>query len=219
MSSLIRVGVLDEQELVRCGLRAHLASQPGIEVSGTYDCVSGVLHSIRKGNIDLLLMGHVLEDSDRKKLIDALQKHHPELRMLAYLADPCPATAAWLFKLGVHGIVCRSEPLEACVQAIRLLVTGGRYLGACIAIAEMGEVVGKPLEADDPAMTLISHPSLSLREREVLRLCISGLTVTRIAEIFGRSLKTVSTQKRSAYRKLGLENDMDLFKTLSRYHA
>jgi two-component system capsular synthesis response regulator RcsB len=37
------------------------------------------------------------------------------------------------------------------------------------------------------------------------------MTVTQIASKFGRSLKTISAQKSSAYRKLGIESDVQLF--------
>lgn len=53
---------------------------------------------------------------------------------------------------------------------------------------------------------------LSPREREVLRCCLEGLTLTQISEKFSRSIKTVSAQKRAAYRKLGIQNDCQLFK-------
>ncbi|PRB90095.1 hypothetical protein CQ006_25860 [Pseudomonas cedrina] len=97
------------------------------------------------------------------------------------------------------------------------MAAGQRYLCASITMAEDAGMSDAPTEMGEAA--LLSYPALSQREREVLRLCISGLTVTRIAEMSGRSLKTVSTQKLAAYRKLGLKNDMDLFRRLSQYRA
>jgi len=53
---------------------------------------------------------------------------------------------------------------------------------------------------------------LSPREREVLRCCLEGMSVTQIAEKFARSVKTISGQKQAAFRKLGVRNDNELFK-------
>lgn len=53
---------------------------------------------------------------------------------------------------------------------------------------------------------------LSPRELEVLRLTLQGFEVGQIAEKLSRSNKTISTQKRSAYRKLGISGDRELFK-------
>lgn len=219
MSSLIRVGVLDEQEVVRYGLRWHLADQPGISVAGTYSRASDALSAAEQGSIDLLLMGYVLQDSNGQHLIKTIVAHHPKIRILVFLAEPCPATATLLLSMGGHGIVCKREPLEVCVYAIRLLATGQCYQCASITMAEDPVVPDAPIEMGEAEAALLSHPALSRREREVLSLSISGLTVTRIAEISERSLKTVSTQKLAAYRKLGLKNDMELFRTLSRFGA
>jgi two-component system capsular synthesis response regulator RcsB len=53
---------------------------------------------------------------------------------------------------------------------------------------------------------------LSAREWEVLRLYIQGMSIGEIALRLERSGKTISTQKRSAMRKLGIESDTGLIK-------
>src|SRR6201990_2927926 len=52
---------------------------------------------------------------------------------------------------------------------------------------------------------------LSKRELEVVRLFVSGMTIKEISEQLNRSIKTISTQKNTAMRKLGLERDSELF--------
>lgn len=53
--------------------------------------------------------------------------------------------------------------------------------------------------------------TLSAREREVVRLYADGMAVSEIARKLGSSVKTVSTQKTAALRKLGLAREIDLF--------
>jgi two-component system capsular synthesis response regulator RcsB len=52
---------------------------------------------------------------------------------------------------------------------------------------------------------------ISPREGEVIRFLAQGLTVSEVARRTGRSVKTISQQKRDAMRKLGLESDKQLF--------
>lgn len=217
MSSLIRVGVLDEHEMMPGGLHLHLAGQPGIAVAGTYRRASDALSAAEQGSIDLLLVGYALQDINGQHVIKTLAAHYPEIRTLVFLVEPCPATGTLLLGMGGHGIVCKREPLEVCASAIRTLAAGQRYLSASITMVEDAGMPGTAVDTSDFEPALLSHPALSQREREVLRLYITGLTVTRIAEMSHRSLKTVSTQKLAAYRKLGLKNDIDLFRRLSRY--
>jgi len=57
--------------------------------------------------------------------------------------------------------------------------------------------------------------SLSAKEGEVLRLFSEGSLVTEIAQRLNRSIKTISTQKKSAMVKLGVDNDIALLNYLS----
>ena len=54
--------------------------------------------------------------------------------------------------------------------------------------------------------------SLSAREQDVIRCYLTGMTITDIAEKFNRSIKTISSQKASAFRKLGVVSNNELFR-------
>lgn len=218
MSGVIRVGVLDEHEVVRQGLRAHLSDQPGMAMAGLFDQASEAWQAIERDRVDVLLMDYELEKSAALDFIKTIRSYYPQVSLLAFVAEPLPSIVMLLLGAGVHGIVCKRQPLDVVVQAIRALASGQRYRCSNIAGTQAQDDEAPQwafLGAED---ALASHVSLSMREREVLRLCISGYTVTRIAEMFNRSLKTVSTQKLAAYRKLGVKNDMELFKRLSHYN-
>jgi len=217
MAGLIRVGVLDEQEVVHYGLRAGCSDLADIAITGAYYFPSGALCGVEQDNIDILIMDYLFKSRDGLDFIRNLNIKHPELRVLMFLTDPCPATITVLQRVGVHGFVCKRQPLNDCIQAIRLLASGQYYLGP--GLGSINRACSSPYQTaeTDAEAALLSLPSLSEREREVLRLCISGLTVTSIAELSCRSLKTVSTQKQAAYRKLGFKNDIDLFRKLAQY--
>jgi len=53
---------------------------------------------------------------------------------------------------------------------------------------------------------------LSRREAEVIRLYVSGRSVNEIASEFNRSKQTISSQKTSAMRKLGIKRDVELIR-------
>lgn len=62
------------------------------------------------------------------------------------------------------------------------------------------------------AQRLLNDPTLSPKEREVLRCCLDGMSVSQISRKFMRSMKTISGQKQAAFRKLGVRTDAELFK-------
>lgn len=218
MLNTIKVGVLDEQEVVRFGLSKHLADQPGMEVTGSYCSTAHALLAAHQGEFDLLLMDHKLEKSDGVELIKTLSREHPNVRVLILMDQHNKAVAKLLLTLGGHGVVCKNQPLDDYVEAIRTVAAGESYCGGGLAAVESYQqpTSANRTQASSCGTQLLRSPMLSLREREVLRLCISGMTVTQIAAVFERSVKTVSAQKLTAYRKLGLKNDMDLFRNISR---
>ena len=65
------------------------------------------------------------------------------------------------------------------------------------------------LAMPDTRDSIISR--LSPREIEVVRLYAGGMSTSGIARHLSRSVNTVSTQKHSAMRKLGVKNDSELF--------
>ncbi|MNY30650.1 Transcriptional regulatory protein RcsB [compost metagenome] len=67
-----------------------------------------------------------------------------------------------------------------------------------------------PVTEGNGAETRLS--GLSQRELEVVRLFVSGMTVSEIAGILRRTKQTISTQKLNAMRKLGIERDGDLYR-------
>lgn len=99
---------------------------------------------------------------------------------------------------GVHGLLAKADALAELTAAVAAAARHRRYLGAA---------VRRVLEADGGG----SGRALSRREAEVLRLFVSGLTVTEIARRLNRSVKTVSHQKMGAMAKLGLRSDLELY--------
>ncbi|KEL36204.1 bacterial regulatory s, luxR family protein [Escherichia coli 5-172-05_S4_C1] len=60
----------------------------------------------------------------------------------------------------------------------------------------------------------LSDCTLTPKEKEVIRLLLAGYDVMAIGRMKQRSVKTVSSQKLSAYKKLGVRGDITLFPDL-----
>jgi two-component system capsular synthesis response regulator RcsB len=105
-----------------------------------------------------------------------------------------------LLHLGVAGIVDKRDTATALIDAIEAAVAGQVYLS---------DQARAAIEASDTPLQPRAGV-LSVREWEVFQLYVQGLAVHEIAARLQRSGKTISTQKRSAMRKLGLETENDL---------
>lgn len=86
-------------------------------------------------------------------------------------------------------------------QAVRAVAAKKSFISASLR---------ERFEESERANPTVSGTAPSPKEMEVFRLYVGGLTVSQIAEKLNRSVKTVSTQKRQAMHKLGLEHDREM---------
>lgn len=212
----VRVAVLDTHEIARYGLCLHLCEQADIAVVGSYGSCAKALQGLCEDEFELLLIGHLSEVSDTVALIRKLSIERPALRVLVLLDQPHLATSVVLMASGAHGIVCKTQPLCSYVTAIRSLANGEFYFCSRLILqATFDRVVGA--HAGYAATTrarMLESAMLTSLERKVVLLCAAGLSEIQIAADVARSVKSIGAQKRAAYRKLGLNNDLDLFRRL-----
>jgi two-component system capsular synthesis response regulator RcsB len=105
-----------------------------------------------------------------------------------------------LLQFGLAVIVDKRDAALSLIRAIDAACAGTPYLSAhaCEALQR----------ADGRSPPCAGVPSA--REWEVFRLYAQGMPIRDIALMLGRSTKTISTQKRSTMRKLGLESEREL---------
>ncbi len=217
----IRVVVLDDHAVVRHGLAARLKQEADIEVTGMFASGREIVQALKDSTVevDVLLMDYSLgpAEIDGLNLIRLIRVRYPDLKILVASAHHNKATVGMVMHAGARGFVGKEEELSELVRAIRTVAAGGKRLNPALA-AEMERDTLNAEPADGSAAgaselsALVDRPELSPKEREVLRCCLDGMSVTDIAEKFARSIKTISSQKQSAYRKLGIRTDTELFK-------
>lgn len=217
-TSAIRVALLDDHAVVRSGIAAYLSGEKDMHLVGTYGTGREMLRGLQTQPADVLLVDYSLgpAELDGISLIRALVTRFPTSRIVVLSAHYEPATVALALRAGVKGFVGKHEDLSRVVHAIRVVNAGRTFVDDQMAyrLAESAtDPETQPADGDNDAVQVIMAGStLSTKEREVLRCFLDGLTIAQIAEKFGRSPKTISSQKSVAYRKLGVSSDIELFK-------
>ncbi|WDG45262.1 response regulator transcription factor [Pseudomonas chlororaphis] len=215
MLSPIRVGVFDKLALIRYGLCIYLLKEPGVEVIGAYACSVKALRAARRKKLKVLVIGCMPGNIECLEFVDKLAPEKSAPKLLILLEGPHSPTEARLRLSGAHGILYKTQPLADYVDAIRRLAAGKFYFRSGWAANCSLELIDCAVREGGVPSTITVSAVLSSRERDVLRLFAKGLTVTQIASGSVKSVKTISAQKRNAYRKLGLKNDLDFFKQLA----
>lgn len=210
----IRIAILDDHAVVRHGLANTLAAESDFEVIGVYEKSRDLIAGLGRVPADLLLLDFSLspDELDGVSLIRALRIKFPGCHILVLSAHYDPATVGLAMRVGARGFVGKSEDMEQLVKAIRKVASGAVYLSTSMTY-RLAETVTSDTRIDaSEASDALVHAELTSREQEVIRCYLAGMTVGEIAEKFNRSIKTISTQKTSAFRKLGVTSNNELFK-------
>lgn len=215
-SKMIRIVLLDDHTVVRHGLSARLLEEVDFRIVGAYATSKELMADLEKLQVDVFVIDYALgeEDIDGLHLVRALLKRLPGCNVLVSSAYYNAATVALALRAGAKGYVGKGQALDELVNAIRTVAEGKIYVSAGMTAELMAMT---PLSSSQDTIVtggdfFQNGYDLSPREREVLRCCLDGMTVTQIANKFARSVKTISGQKQSAFRKLGIRNDGELFK-------
>jgi two-component system capsular synthesis response regulator RcsB len=204
---LIRVAVADDHPLQLAGLLHELQAQPHIHIACTATNFNALLKLQPEHAIDVIIADYDLPDrylGDGTSPFGLLRQRFSRAGLIALCMANNIHVVRSLLAQNVHGILCKTDPLAYLSTCVLAVSAGKRYLSPGI------EAIVRRHWARNGWSLRPRY--LSTRELEVVRLFVRGYTVGEIAHHLERSKQTVSSQKRSAMRKLGLRRDADLIK-------
>ncbi|MFP2505002.1 response regulator [Buttiauxella gaviniae] len=217
-SHAIRVALLDDHQLILSGLSNILAQDPDIIIEGMFTNSQALLDCLQMAPVNVLVMDYELApaDSDGVNLIKMLRLRHPTVGIVVVSSHYNPATVSQALRAGALGFIGKNRSPELIQSAIRNVSRGVVFIEK-----EMSELISMQYQnkatfinngaKPETIINALALAALSPKEQEVVRCFMSGMTVSEIAEKFNRSLKTISGQKQSAMRKLGLTADHQLW--------
>ena len=199
---MIRLLLVDDQELVRAGLRLILSAEDDLQVVGEApDGQTGVA-AARALAPDVVLMDvrmPVMDGIEATRQLVANGDH----RVLALTTFEDDEVLWGVIEAGAAGFVLKDAPAVDLVSAVRVTARGGSWLDPRVADRVLTVLRRRPAvttAADRPVAPLTE------REREVLRLVASGANNTEIAASLYLSERTVKGHISAIFAKLGVRD-------------
>lgn len=210
----LKIALLDDHAIVRHGLINRLQQEPDFDVVGVYARSREAMAGLAMVPIEVLLLDFVLGPSelDGILLIRALRVKYPQCRILIFSTHHDAATVILALRVGARGFLGKGEDINQLVSAVRLVASGEVYLSPDMAYRVAEATAVNPVGEEQNRDEALRFVTLSAREQDVIRCYLAGMTITDIAEKFNRSIKTISSQKASAFRKLGVVSNNELFR-------
>ena len=203
----LRIILADDHPIFLIGLRAVLERDPELSVVGEASSPQALLALLREFACEVLVsdfMMPVEQQNDGLRMLESVTRQHPQLPIVVVTMLNNAGLFRSILDLGVMGLLSKASLAAELPEAIAQIRQRRPYVAKSIrqTLALAGEV---------GEHRLVDQEQLSPRELEVTRLLAAGQTVGEIATQLCRSKQTVSAQKVSAMRKLGLSNNAALF--------
>ena len=204
---MIRVLIVDDEHLVRGGLKMILAAQPDIDVVGEaadgVEAVAGA-KALRPDVVLLDVQMPVMNGLDAAKEILDLPDSHPKVIMLTtFDLDEYVHTA---IAAGASGFLLKDTRAEVLADAVRTVAGGEALLAPTILRRLVAHHTAVPETTAEPSRAVPGLQQLTERELEVFRHVGRGLSNQEIARELWISESTVKTHVTRLFTKLELRD-------------
>ncbi len=197
--------IADDHPALITGVKHELADFHTISIVGTASNSTETFELLAKSHCDVLVTDYVMpggEFGDGMTMLSFLRRRYPDLKIIVFTTIDNRAMVAEMVKIGAHAVLSKVDVIGHLISAIHAVYAGATYFSPKF---RSTSTIGSVAQID-PAQ------KLTRRETEVVRLYVSGVSINEIASQFNRSKQTISSQKTSAMRKLGIERDVELFR-------
>ena len=201
---MIKVLIADDHAVVRQGLKQILGDTPDIVVVDEATTGQEALEKARSTDWDVLVLDISMSGRSGLDILVDLQARRPSQHILVLSMYAEDQYAVRVLKTGASGYLTKESAPSELIQAIRKVVTGGKYVSPTLA-EKLALEIAVPSDR-------APHEALSDREFQVLRMIAGGKSVTQIADELALSAKTVSTYRTRILQKMSLRTNADLIR-------
>jgi len=206
MAALGRIFVVDDHPVVREGLAAQIANEPGLTICGEASDVAEALASIATTQPDVVVVDISLKTGNGIDLVKRLKARDPGIRILVWSMHDEGLYSERALRAGALGYIKKDCAGRQVIEAIRSVLDGKLYLSPEVSAKLLARVVGR-----DPTQNSSSPvEALTDRELEAFSFLGNGLTTKQVAEKMHVSPKTVETYRARIKEKLNLKNATEL---------
>jgi DNA-binding NarL/FixJ family response regulator len=204
----IRILLVDDQQLLRQGLRLILEMEPGLQVIGEAGDGQEALKAFEMLQPDVVLMDIRMPVLDGVAATQQLRQRWPGSKVIILTTFDDDTYVFEGLRAGAMGYLLKDVSAQELAQAIRTVNAGGALIEPSIArkvLAEFSRLPhppSSPPAAGDDALI----EALSERELEILRLMAQGLANRQIAERLYLAEGTVKNYVSSIFQKLGVQD-------------
>mgnify|MGYP002627208833 CR=1 FL=1 len=196
--------IADDHHVVAEGVARLIEESKAARVVAIAGTIGDTAQLLEQKRPDLLLLDVAMPDGDGIDAIKRFVAICPDMRVVVLTIYAEPSVVQRAVANGANGYLLKNVKAEELIHALTTVAKGGSY------ICKEAEV-----------MTMLKKeeaPSLTMRERQVLKLIVEGHTMKEIANILCLGFETVHSYTKYLRQKLGAKNTASLVRKAIEQH-
>jgi len=202
LESKKQIFIVEDHRLFREGLKAMLSPNPEYEIAGEAEDGLEAIRLIRKSKPDLVLLDLSMPRMSGFSVLQEIKAEMPEVKILVLSIHESDQYVLQAFEAKADGYAIKDSSREELRMAIRSVLEGKKYISPGIA----GSVLEGFIDGRKTLKAKSSLDTVTLREREILKLLAEGYQNKEIADLLCISVKTVEKHRANLMSKLDLHN-------------
>jgi two-component system, NarL family, response regulator len=201
MSDLLKLLLVEDDELFRLGLATCLQQEASVELVIEAEDGETALDIVQQQTFDVVILDLVLPGLDGLETCRRLQKSYPNLPVLILTSHPDKNLVIKLIEAGAKGYCLKGIDAEKLVLAIRSISTGATWWDN-----NASHQIYTAVNQIEPPSLFADELKLTKRELEVLTLIANGRTNQQISEILFITAGTVRVHVHTILHKLNVSD-------------
>lgn len=197
MKSILRIVIIDDDEIWRKGCELLLSEVAGFEVAGSFESATLNLKRIEALKFQLILFGINRPSLNHIKILTNIKRVVPKIPILVLAIFSESGIIFDIFKIGISGCLTKDLSGNKLLEAIKAVMDG-----AGVFSGDITKIVISSFQKN------IKSP-LTTRETEILKYLSEGMGRAQIASELFINLNTVRTHVKNIYRKLKVTSKLE----------
>jgi len=209
MSNTIRVVLADDHVFVRDGIKSLLENEAKIEVVG--EATDGVeaIKIVEITKPDLLILDIRMPNLTGIEVVEKLRSQNNLVKIVMLSMHESEEYVLKSIRAGADGYLLKGSSKEEFLKAVHTISNGGKYFSGDISSILIGQL-SNPVAAIETKQPLEEDMMITKREKEILKLLLSGKGNKEIAEALDISKRTAEVHRFNLMKKLKVKNLIEL---------
>ncbi len=216
MSDKIRVVLADDHVFVRDGIKSLLENEVNITVAGEATDGLEALKLIDELKPDLLILDIRMPNMTGIEVVEQLRSKNNFVKIVMLSMHESEEYVLKSIQAGADGYLLKGSSKEEFLKAVHTVSNGGKYFSGDISSILIGQLTNLSHIAE-PKQSLGEEQVITKREKEILKLLLSGKGNKEIAEALDISKRTAEVHRFNLMKKLKVKNLMELSNKASEY--